>query len=72
MGAKEDFFNITFPPSVSKDNQMREMFRSCVHVHVKCDYRTISLCWSLRDEEERREGGSLGSRGGPSHGLLDY
>lgn len=25
----DDFFNTPFPPSVSKDNQMREMPRSC-------------------------------------------
>lgn len=29
MEAEEDFFNIPFPSSVSKDNQMREMPRSC-------------------------------------------
>lgn len=28
MEAEEDFFNTPFPPSVSKDNQMREMPRS--------------------------------------------
>lgn len=48
MEAEEDFFNIPFPPSVSKDNQMREMPHDRVHVHVKCDYGTISPSWSPR------------------------
>lgn len=31
MEAEEDFFNTLFPPSVSKDNQMREMPESCTY-----------------------------------------
>lgn len=57
MEAEEDFFNIPFPPSVSKDNQMREMPHDHVHVHAKCDYGTISPSWSLRAGGS--EGGGL-------------
>lgn len=60
METEEDFFNIPFPPSVSKDNQMREMPPDRVHVHVKCDYRTISPSWSLR--AGGRAGGGMGPR----------